>query len=140
MTPEVTSALNELIGAFGADAVHHAEDNQGGAFVVIEGFSLGPPYEQPETWVGFHITVSCPYADVYPHFVRADIQRADRQPLGEGMTTGHQFPDPTALKIPGALSPRHAVQVSRRSNRRDAAGFETPYLKLLKVQRWMLSR
>lgn len=140
MTPEVRSALDELIRAHGADAVAHADDREGGVFVIIEGVPLGAPYAQTDTWIGFHITASCPYADVYPHFVRPDITRADGNPLGEGMSENHEFPTRDALKIPGALKPRSAVQVSRRSNHRDASGIESPYLKLLKVMRWMLSR
>ena len=71
------------------------------------------------------IPFNCPYADVYPHFVRGDLTRLDGQPLGEATS-------------PGTFDGRPAVQISRRSNRRDQA--ETPLLKALKVLEWLRRR
>lgn len=140
MTPAVREAVDELIRQYGADHVLAADDPNGGACVIIEGRPLGPPFAQSDTWVGFHITHNCPYADVYPHFVRADLTRVDGGRLGEGLSGGHQFPQPAALKHGNDMPTRPAVQVSRRSNRKDTAGLETPLHKLLKVLQWLKLR
>lgn len=140
MSPEVEKAIEAIREQFGHAQVTTAADRNGGAYVIVEDVPLGAPFAQDDTWIGFHIPSTCPYADVYPHFVRADIVRADNAKLGEGLSTGHSFPDQAALKTPGSLPARSAVQVSRRSNRRDTAGLEMPLHKLLKVIRWLTSR
>ena len=76
---------------------------------------LGAPYEQVDTWVGFHITQGCPYADVYPHFVRPDLSRVDNKPLGEVDQTGHVFPQPGVVQDDTNEEPR---------GRSDLAAFE----------------
>ncbi len=140
MSPEVEKAIEAIREQFGRAQVTAAADRDGGAYVIVEGVPLGAPFTQDDSWIGFHIPSTCPYADVYPHFVRADIARADGGPLGEGLSTGHSFPDQAALKTPGSLPARSGAQVSRRSNRRDTAGLETPLHKLLKVIKWLKSR
>lgn len=139
MSPEVKKAIEVLCGRYGQDRVLVAGDRDGGAYVIVEGVPLGAPFAQPDSWIGFHIPSTCPYADVYPHFVRADLARTDAAPLGEGFSNGASFPDPAALKQPGAMAPRLAVQISRRSNHKDTAGLETPLHKLLKVIKWLLT-
>jgi hypothetical protein len=140
MSPEVEKAIDALYGQYGRDRVLIAADRDGGAYAIVEGVPIGTPFAQPDTWFGFHIPSICPYADVYPHFVRADLSRTDASPLGEGFSSGANFPDPAALKQPGAMPTRPAVQISRRSNHKDVMGLETPLLKLLKVIKWLLSR
>ncbi|RWQ69332.1 MAG: hypothetical protein EOS85_29400 [Mesorhizobium sp.] len=140
MTPEVAEAVDDIKRHFGAGAVLVSPDKDGGAVVIVEGVALGKPYAQAETWVGFHITHACPYADVYPHFVRGDLKRADGLDLGEAITAPHQFPQPGVV-VGDAIGSRAAVQISRRANKRDAgSGLETPLLKALKVLRWLKSR
>jgi hypothetical protein len=138
MTPEVEAAVNQLRRQY-AGNVLVAEDKSGGACVIVEGESLGPAYVQSESWVGFHITDKCPYADTYPHFVRGDLSRKDKAAFGEGLSPGQKFPLPEVLKRQQDMPTRPAIQISRRSNRRDPAGFETPLIKLMKVLRWMRS-
>ena len=140
MTPAVCQALDEIAKQFPGRTISTAEDKNGGALVIVEDEPLGAPYLEATSWIGFHVTHNSPYADVYPHFVRGDITRTDGAALGEGMTTGHTFPQPDVLREPTKMPPRQAVQVSRRSNRRDTAGLETPLIKLLKVLTWMKSR
>lgn len=140
MSPAVEKAIEAIRARYGADGLLAAPDHDGGAFVIVEGVPLGSPFAQEDSWLGFHIPSTCPYADVYPHFVRSDLARADGGPLGEGLSTGHTFPAPDALKVPGSIPSRAAVQVSRRSNRKDTAGLETPLHKLLKVIQWLKSR
>jgi hypothetical protein len=140
MTPEVAAAIDELRSHFAGKTLRVGEDPHGGACVIIEDVELGPTYTQATSWVGFHITYTCPYADVYPHFLRGDLARRDGQPFGEGISPNHQFPQPSSV-AQGTLASRAAVQVSRRSNRKDSSSaLETPLIKLLKVMTWTLSR
>jgi hypothetical protein len=102
------------------------ETGDGGAHVVIESVNLGAVYVQDMTWLGFDITFQYPLADVYPHFVRSDLARADGRELGDAISsTGWQG--------------RTAVQLSRKSNRLDPAT-DTAALKALKVIAWLNSR
>ncbi len=140
MTPEVEEAIDEVRQHFRGHEVIVGPDKDGGACVIVEAVSLGAPYSQPDSWVGFHITHACPYADVYPHFMRGDLSRTDKKDLGEGITQNHKFPQPGVV-VDNAMAARPAVQISRRSNMRDPQStLETPLLKLLKVLRWVMSR
>lgn len=140
MTPEVEAAIEEIRRHFNGKPVLIGEDQHGGACVIVEGVPFGKPYKQEASWVGFHITHSCPYADVYPHFVAGDLSRVDGQALGEAMGSGNQFPQPDVV-VGGKMPSRPAVQISRRSNGRDASSaLETPLIKLLKVLQWVMSR
>jgi hypothetical protein len=126
VTPAVEEAIQEISRTFPGSRIEAVEDGSGGAFVILEDVPLGDPYQQPTSWIGFQITHTYPYADVYPHFVRHDLSRCDGKPLGEGMAIG-------------AFRNRPAIQVSRRSNRLDPAT-NTALLKLLKVLKWLNSR
>jgi hypothetical protein len=126
LAASVFAAIDELEAAYPGVAVSHREDDEGGAFVIVDPVSLGPPYVQATTWVGFHLPFNYPFADVYPHFVRGDLARLDGQALGEG-TSG------------GTFEERPAIQLSRRSPRRDA-GVDTAVLKLDRVLGWLRCR
>jgi hypothetical protein len=125
LTPEVEQGLAELRAAF-PGLVALVEDGVGGALVTVDGVALGAPYAQDSTWVGFHITHLYPQADVYPHHVRPDLSRVDGQALGVG-TSASSFQN------------RPSIQLSRRSNRRDAAT-DTALLKLDRVMQWLLAK
>lgn len=140
MTPEVEEAIAEINAHFVGHTVLVAPDKDGGACVIVEAVELGATYAQDDTWFGFHITHACPYADVYPHFVRGDLSRADNRALGEALSGGHQFPQPGVV-VGDVMPSRPAVQISRRSNKREAGScLETPILKAIKVLRWLMSR
>ena len=127
MTVEVQDAIQEIAGSYRDCRVESADDGEGGAFVTVHDVLLeGGLYQQSKTWVGFRITHTYPYADVYPHFVRHDLSRWDGKPLGEGTSIGSFRNEP-------------AIQVSRRSNRHDPTS-DTALLKLCKVIRWLISR
>ena len=127
MTPEVAEAVQEIADAFPESAIDLVEDGHGGAFVTLRQISLsGVLYAQATSWIGFHITHTYPYADIYPHFVRPDLSRRDGKPLGEATSMGNFRGSP-------------AIQLSRRANRHDPA-VDTALLKLQKVLRWLLSR
>jgi len=126
MKAEVEVALREIEASFSGCGVTSKEDGNGGAIVTVNGVTLqDSPFEQDQTWVGFHITHTYPYADVYPHFVRADLKRKDGKPLGEGTSLGSFQDNP-------------AVQLSRKNNRLNPAT-DTAALKLHKVLRWLRS-
>lgn len=120
----VESAIAELRESFAPADLTWEPDGHGGARVLIEPVPLGPPYEQGASWIGGHLPAQLPYADVYPLFVRGDLQRLDRKALGAGLTGGHTY------------MARSAVQVSRRSN---GINFEmqTAAMKFMKVLHWL---
>ena len=125
MTPEVATAVDEIKTAFPEATVEVKEEGDG-VVVLLDPIELGGPYVQAETWVGFRITFQYPYSDVYPHFVRGDLARADGAGLGEGMSVA-------------TFDNRSAVQISRRSNRLDP-NTETALIKLNKVMEWLRTR
>jgi hypothetical protein len=127
MNAPVQQAIAELKATFDPSAVVVEDDGQGGAFVIVESVALNGPYEQKETWVGFHLTGQFPYADIYPVFVRSDLHRADGMALGDGISPGQNF------------RARGAVQVSRKSNGRDPL-VETASAKILKVRKFLETR
>lgn len=125
MTPEVVKAIDEVKNSFPNAKVEVKEDGSGGAFIVVDPIQLNTEkYKQSKTWAGFQITHTYPYADVYPHFVRGDLQRKDKQPLGQGFATDQKFDE------------RPAIQVSRKSPQRKAE-LENAAIKLLKVIEWL---
>ena len=126
MTPEVASAIREIAAAFPNCAVDSVDDGKGGAFVTVKDVPLLGPYEQHSSWFGFHITHAYPYADIYPFFVRYDLSRRDKKILGDALTLG-------------MFQNQSAIQISRRSNRHNAAT-DTALLKLQKVIKWLTSR
>jgi hypothetical protein len=127
MTPEIAAALDEIRAAYEGCRIDAVEDSLGGALVTVQEIGLeGGLYLQARTFVGFHITHTYPYADIYPIFVRHDLGRRDGKALGEGMSIG-------------VFRNQPAVQISRRANKLDP-GTDTALLKLQKVLRWLTSR
>lgn len=126
MTTEVSKATDEVRAAFPDAVVSVREEPDGGAVVFVDPVDPGAAYQQHSTWIGFRITFQYPYSDVYPHFVRGDLARADGAALGEGMS---------ATNFEG----RSAVQISRKSNKLNPAT-DTAVIKLHKVLAWLRSR
>jgi len=127
---EVEQAIEQIRLQFPASPVLVKEDEQGGAYVVVDSVDLGDKYtvSTRATWIGFLIPFQYPFADIYPHHVRPDLTRVDGQPLGEGMGLS---------RFEGFG--RDSTQFSRRSNHRDS-GLETALHKLLKVIQWAKTR
>lgn len=123
VTPDVQAAIVKIAAAY--PNVSADPDGDGGAYVVVQDVPLGPAYEQRKTWVGFHITYAYPQADVYPHFVRADLSRVNGSALGDG-TSRCGFRGQAAIKL------------SRSSSRLNPA-VQTALLKLQKVIQWLNS-
>jgi hypothetical protein len=124
MTGAVQKAVDQIRAAFPDNQIEVQEDRQGGVWMRLENVEVGELYEPTTSWIGFRITFQYPYADVYPHFARGDLQRKDRRVLGDGITGGHNFMG------------RGALQLSRRSNRLNPAT-DTALLKLMKVLEWL---
>jgi hypothetical protein len=128
--PAVEKAVAELRAAFG-DAVRVMQDPDGGAFVIVDGQNIGNGFAPSTSWIGFHITWSCPEADVYPHFIDPAVKYVGSR------EAPNQFPDGN-LPIPctrNAVMPGFnlpAIQVSRRSNHHNSET-DTPFTKLLRV-------
>jgi hypothetical protein len=124
MTPEVEAAIAEIKEAFPGSEIEVISEPQGGAYVVVQNLAIGERFIPSTTWVGFLITFQYPDADVYPHFIRGDLKRAD----------GQSFP--SGISGPTTWQNRPAMQVSRRSNHW-AAGVDTAASKLAKVLSWL---
>lgn len=123
LTPAVERGIKEIQDTFADHVVHVREDGEGGAFVIVDEVELGPLYAQATTWLGARLTFQYPYSDVYPHFVRGDLTRADERALGAGTS-------------PCTWEDRSAVQLSRRSNHLDPKT-DRANLKFLKVLDWL---
>ena len=109
ITPAVVQAIEQIRISFAKYAVEAESDGAGGAYIVVRGLPLGPIFAQGDTWIGFQITFQYPYADVYPHFARPDLARADGRSLGAGLGQNAQFRG------------QPATQISRRSNKLNPA-------------------
>jgi hypothetical protein len=126
LTEAVAAAVDEIRARFPDMEIITQEDGEGGAYVIIEGVPLGGPYAAATTWIGFRITFTYPYSDVYPHYARGDLTRTDGRPLGDAMSTTN-------------FQGRSAIQLSRSSPKRDAA-VDGALMKLLRVLDWLRSR
>lgn len=124
MTPEVEEAILEIKQAFPGHQIDVEIEAQGGAYVVVHDLDIGEQYRPSATWIGFLIDFQYPRSDVYPHFIAANIGRADGHNHGAGFSG------------PLTWNGRQAFQISRRSKswqpEVDSAG-----AKLLKVQKWI---
>lgn len=121
----VAEAIEEIRETFDETAVTVHGDGSGGAWVVIDAVPLGPIYTQDDSWIAFLITFAYPDADVYPHFVRPDLSRADGAALGAGFS-----------QTTWGLTGKPGMQLSRRSNRLNPA-VDTAATKVLKVLKWL---
>src|SRR5882724_5723924 len=120
MKPTVEKAVEELIAGSPGAGVRFKEDDDGGAFVLAESIDIGEGFAPSVSWIGFHITWPYPDADVYPHFIDAGVRYVGKR------EAPNQHPDgnlPTSMTRGSFLAPGFelpAIQISRRSNRRDA--------------------
>ena len=130
MKPDVQQAIVEIKSEFPGHAVEAHPDGEGGAFVRVNTLSFGPAYKPDVGWVTFRIGFNYPHADVYPHYVLAELERHDGRPLGEAFNKQNMQMGP----FTGS-----ATMVSRRSKRWNPAQ-DTAALKLAKVLDWIRSR
>lgn len=118
----VATAIEQVKAEYSPAVVSYEPDGEGGAYVFVDLVELRSPPFQKNTWVGFRISYTYPYCDIYPHYVRPDL-RIDGGPLVPGMSL-QPFRD------------RQAVQISRRSNHLDPMR-DTAASKLRKVLDWL---
>ena len=120
MKQDVVNAIEELKQAFPSSTITSSEDDQGGAFVVIESVHIGKRFIPSFTWMGGHITAHYPYADIYPVFIDANVRRVDGKEFEAPITIGNKFLE------------RPAIQISRRNNRVHSSR-QTAVAKFLKI-------
>jgi hypothetical protein len=125
MTPDVEKALAAVRRAFDGHSVETMETGDGGLHVIVDDLDLGPAFMPSRSWVGFTIPFNHPLGDVYPHFVRPDLARADGTPLTTPLNSGHVMPG----------FDRPATMVSRRSYRWNPSR-DTAVLKLMRIVGW----
>lgn len=104
MNRDVAEAVAELRKAFAPSELTITEDQQGGAYVIVESVEIGTRYAPSRTWLGGHIPALYPSADIYPVFMGAEVKRADGREFQAPVTRGHTF------------GGRPAIQISRRNN------------------------
>lgn len=137
MKKDVEAAITELRTGLPCHEIRVKPDADGGAFVIVDGVDIGPQFKPLTTWVGFQITFPYPDADVYPHFIDPAVKFVGDDPdtdpppdtLPTSMTRGATMP---GFDLP-------AIQVSRRSNRRDA-DTDSALHKFLRVVDFVRSR
>ena len=122
--PDVEEAVAEICAAFSDNVVQVVAAADGGAEVTVERADLGERYEPRETFVGFRIPGSYPFSQVYPHFLRADLAKAD----------GTALPNPGMT--PNQWRGQPAIMVSRSSRNWDP-NRDTALGKLHKVLDWV---
>ena len=120
MKVEISVAIEELKHQFHLSTFNIREDEQGGAYVIMEPLEISEKFQPNETWVGFQIPAQYPYADIYPIFIGGDVKRVDGRAFEAPVTNGHSFEG------------RTAIQVSRRSSATQN-GMQKATSKILKV-------
>ena len=120
MNVEVSNAIKELEIQFVNSPLTIRDDNQGGAYVIVDSITLGSKYKPESTWLGFQITAQYPYADIYPVFMGAEVVKADGTEFIVPVTKGHTFES------------RQAIQISRRNGAANS-GSQKVTMKLLKI-------
>lgn len=127
LNPPVQKAIAQLTATFVGHALDVDPDDEGGAFVRVDGLTFGATYEPSVGWVAFRIAFNYPHGDIYPHFLPGELERRDKKALVDPFTK-------TTMKLGKFVGP--ATQLSRRSNGWKPA-VDTAALKLLKVLDWM---
>jgi hypothetical protein len=135
----VERAINKLKSLFGPENVHVVADGSGGAFVAVLNVPLEDQYLETNTWFGFQIVHSCPFADTYPHYVRPDLKMKDGSAPAPPVS-GPVAWDGLAAGLNKIVGADNGLQISRRSNHKSDDDVETPVEKLIKVAAWLNSR
>ena len=113
MRIEVARAIDEVKAQFPDSTVTVTDDGQGGARLIIEPVSLGAQYRPAATWLGFHIPPQYPYADIYPVFIGAEVNRVDGSAFQVPVTPNHAFESRRASKFRDVV-PRHKTVIRQR--------------------------
>lgn len=138
MKPDVAVAVGELEAALIGSAVQVLEDQDGGAYVIVDDVAIGDAFSPRSSWIGFHVVWTYPDSDTYPHFIDAGVKYVGSGPAPNQHADGNL---PTALTR-GATMPGFelaAIQISRRSNHRNA-DTDTAAQKLLRIIDFLRTR
>lgn len=123
MTPEINAAIEEIRETFPENSITVKEEPNGDVCLLVHGLAIGDQYTPTTSWVGFKITAQYPFADIYPHFIDANVHRSDGSQFGGGIQVNHNFVG------------QPAIMLSRRSNHWNPAT-DTVAQKLIKVLDW----
>lgn len=123
VTPAITEAIQEIEATFPDSDVTVKEDGAG-VWVTVDPVDLGPKWTPASTTLTFHLANTYPYAEVYPHFLGADVVRTEGGGHVQAVTPNASWDE------------KPAVQVSRRSNKWDASR-DTAAIKALRVLDWL---
>jgi len=128
MKPDVERGIDQIRKHFADSAVSVKEDNNGGAYVLVDPIDVGAGYSEDtrKTWIGFHLAYNYPIPDIYPHHVRPDLHRVDGSTLPSGMHVGNTF----------AGFDKPSVMISRRTTESSSWIDQTALVKLLKIIEW----
>jgi hypothetical protein len=136
--PEVEEAVEEIRQSGVGAHTGFTPDADGGAFVLVDGVEIGEAFSPSVTSITFQIVWTYPDSDCYPHFIDAGITYIGTGPTPNQHVDGNL---PTSMTR-GATAPgfgQAAIQVSRRSNRRNAEN-DSALQKLLRVIEFLRSR
>jgi hypothetical protein len=111
VSSEIVAAVVGIREDFPGHCVHAWLNGSGGAYVVIDQVDIGDRWSTQTTWLGFHINYTYPEGDVYPHFLRADLQRAEQGALAAPFNASGEF------------AGQPATVLSRASHQRDLETF-----------------
>ncbi|MGI8998816.1 MAG: hypothetical protein ACR2GO_03810 [Candidatus Limnocylindria bacterium] len=138
MKPDVEEAIKGLEASGISTGVRAEADSDGGAYVIVDGVAIGSSFEPDAPWIGFHIVWSYPDADVYPHFMDANVRYVGSGPAPNQHAEGNL---PTSLSRGATMGGYDlpAIQISRRSNRR-SAGTDSALQKLLRIVEFLRTR
>ena len=87
-------------------------------------------FNHPTSWVGFQITFQFPFADIYPHYLRPDLSRADGTALTPPLHLNQ------TMTLASGTTP--AVILSGAPHRNPET--DTAAVKLAKILDWLRSQ
>jgi len=111
VSSEIVAAVYGIREDFPEYRVYAWPNGSGGVYVVIDQVDIGERWSTQTTWLGFHIAYTYPEGDVYPHFLRADLQRAEQGALTAPFNASGEF------------AGQSATVLSRASHQRDQETF-----------------
>jgi hypothetical protein len=135
MTADVEKAVQHVRKAWPDNVVIIKEDDGGGACVLVEALDLGEHFTPSTSWVAFHITHGYPDADVYPHFIDADVLYVGPGPADNQAPSGKladSLPVPLTRGAVAPLFEKPAIQISRRTHGENI-GTDTAANKLARI-------
>lgn len=128
----VIEAFENLKAAYPDVRIDAHPDGQGGLWIEMHEFPVGPAYVPEHTFLVFNLPFNLPAADIYPLFVTSDLRRVDGGALGEGFAQ-------TQLVWTGESTPRTVTQLSRRT-RGNLFTAQSAAQKVAKVAHWLETR